>query len=415
MQRDLRLWEPHFANSYRMKNEQINAIFHKYYVLSVFNNFFRIFKNSDANPSTTTSMHSIEAPIDRSFQNDAKLQANLKNVSLGPLVHLKTKSNVFQQLSHAMKMVPIYISLIEEITKMSESGSQPSFDLTLTSDSILPSNPQQTILGFLTAIGFSIVSNMFDLAPVTVLPDQGDTFQAHWEDGTSISWEAIRRRPLSEGIPPSNPRLGHSLADAGRPLLRDLRRAQALAHVGRVRLLSGYPPKWRVLPSATRLRHRVRLGHAFADQVRLISYRLGLPSMRIRNCQIGTLVSEPTGLLSVRNQETNDFAFLLFGEHAHKGEIVVFEDHTKAKRDLDIQAYILESLAKDLHYDQRGEIKSLLGDLYQFSQGLLTGDICTSLILDGRVLWHFEYEDELVLELDSDPLPSDFTLRQNVH
>ena len=73
----------------------------------------------------------------------------------------------------------------------------------------------------------------------------------------------------------------------------------------------------------------------------------------------------------------------------------------------DIQEYILSSLQKDLVYEQQGEIKHLLQDFFDFVPYLLKGNISRNLFLNEKIIWEYEYEEELVLKMASDVLPSD--------
>jgi hypothetical protein len=197
-----------------MKNEQINQIFHKFFILTLFNNFFKIFKNIETNPgisgySSRFSTSQYQDPksnlinksmIRESTKSKEKSQDLIlpKNISF---FKFNNKECFFQTISNTMKMVPIYISLIEEISQISKDSFVGNrMNNSFQSKSSHNENTKEQILGFVMSIGFSIVSNIFDIVPINQFPEEGETFQAHWEDGTTISWEAIRLADTSQGL-----------------------------------------------------------------------------------------------------------------------------------------------------------------------------------------------------------------------
>lgn len=137
----------------------------------------------------------------------------------------------------------------------------------------------------------------------------------------------------------------------------------------------------------------------------MTSYKLNLPIIQIQNCQIGVISSNIVGLLSVTSEESNDFGFIVFTDSGPKGEIIIPLSLPKVQ--FDIQEYILSSLQKDLVYEQQGEIKHLLQDFFDFVPYLLKGNISRNLFLNEKIIWEYEYEEELVLKMASDVLPSD--------
>ena len=111
------------------------------------------------------------------------------------------------------------------------------------------------------------------------------------------------------------------------------------------------------------------------------------------------------GILSACSVDKNDFGFIAFDEEGAKGEVVIPKSGTKDH--FDLQKYILKSLRNDLIYEQKGEIKELLKGIYEYSSKMLMGDICSSLLLNNKIVWLNEYEEELTLEVNCDALPSD--------
>jgi D-alanyl-lipoteichoic acid acyltransferase DltB (MBOAT superfamily) len=132
---------------------------------------------------------------------------------------------------------------------------------------------------------------------------------------------------------------------------------------------------------------------------------MSLPAIQIQNCQIGFITSNLVGLLSVRSHLNNDFGFVAFTDLGPKGEIIVPKGISK--KEFDIQQYILSSLKTDLVYEQQGELSNLLENHFEYTPQLLQGDIYRNLFMNGRILWKYQYEDELTLEMSSDVLPSD--------
>jgi hypothetical protein len=97
-------------------------------------------------------------------------------------------------LSNIMKMTPIYMNIVSNIEKnLKESSSNKNKNI------LNNENSQESKIGFLIALGFSMVSNLFNIPLSTHLPQEGETFQAHWEDGTTITWEAIKFKNSSNG------------------------------------------------------------------------------------------------------------------------------------------------------------------------------------------------------------------------
>ena len=72
-------------------------------------------------------------------------------------------------------------------------------DLSNDSTKFFNENLKEKVFGFLMAMGFSIVSNLFDMKIITHIPQEGETYQAHWENGTSISWETIKLCNFHQG------------------------------------------------------------------------------------------------------------------------------------------------------------------------------------------------------------------------
>ena len=130
-----------------------------------------------------------------------------------------------------------------------------------------------------------------------------------------------------------------------------------------------------------------------------------MPSIKIKNCLIGSLSSSLRGILSCENKLCNDFGFITFQPSRTIGEIIIPRDFSNNV--FNISEYVLNSLNVDLVYENEEDIREILKETCEYSGGTLQAEIASKLLLDGRVLWSPEFEKDLKISRDIVSLPSD--------
>lgn len=146
---------------------------------------------------TRSQEHSQESKKYQRIESIFKYQKS-KGILINDIIFFKNNStcNIFMSLSNIMKMAPIYMSIINKNQKdLEDNKSIQTKASTQTENNTIQENP----VAFLLALGFSMVSNLFNIPLSTHIPREGETFQANWEDGTSIAWEAIKLGQRSNG------------------------------------------------------------------------------------------------------------------------------------------------------------------------------------------------------------------------
>ena len=176
-------WEPHHKNILKFKNETLNLIFKKTFQMIYFNNFSKISKSRHIEQRFIS--RKVSRTLNSSLSHSQRKQFFLTRPEENKLFDefmfrkIKNQKSLFIYFSECMTMVPIYLEIIQEL----ENNDQF----------------EKNKLGFLLALGFSMISNLNDVGAVMTIPIEGETYQAVWENGASIHWEAIRESGSAKG------------------------------------------------------------------------------------------------------------------------------------------------------------------------------------------------------------------------